>query len=194
MLRLRAYNTYHAASVFETEKGLFFVEYPYTIDQVRKISSEQLNYLVHRLEFVPCDVAQPDFLHLVEFVKEKAESARPQYASSSMTEEELIIGLESYPAASLADLLDDLQVRYLDAGKLTETRLAMDRYWRVQAIANNRLLRARLILMEQSYESALVTLNAIRKQPSENAFPTAFKAFGDNLREQLSGFTSLAAA
>lgn len=194
MLRLRAYSTYHAASVFETDKGLFFVEYPFTIDQVRKISPEQLDYLVHRLEFVSCDVVQQDFLHLVAFVNQKAEAARAQYASSAMTDEELIIGLEAYPESSLSDLLDDLQVRYLTAGKLAEARVAMDRYWRVQAIAKNRLLRSKLILMEQSYDDALETLKAIQKQPSENAFPTAYKAFGDDLKAQLSGFTSLAAA
>jgi tetratricopeptide (TPR) repeat protein len=194
MLRLKAYNTYHAASVFETEKGLFFVEYPYSMDQVRRIMPEQLHYLVHRLEFVPCDVVHENYTQLVEFVKEKAESARSKYQSSSMTEEELIVGLESYPEASLANLLDDLKERYLEAGKLAEARLAMDRYWRVQAIANHRLLRAKLILMEQFYEDALETLNAIQKQPSENAFPAAYKAFGDKLREQLAGFKSLVAA
>lgn len=194
MVKLHAYNTYNASAVFEVDSKLFFIESPYTDEQIRPISERQLEYLLTRLEYFHSELEKVSLLEVVDFVKEAAEAARPLYKISDLTEEELIAGFETYPEEMLVFLVDDLRARYFDKGKYTETLIALRRYWKVGAIRENETLRTKLVALDVDLAQVLRPVEEIKRQLSVAAFPIQREKFGPDIAEQVKGLQNLTAA
>ncbi len=194
MWKLRAYNTYNASAVIETDSGMFFIESPYTDDQVRPINAEQLTYLVNRLEYFPADISKDSLNELVIFVQEKAESARPFYKTSALTEADMIAGFELYPEDVLHSLLDDLRERYFDAGKYEETKIALGRYWKVGAMFENEGLRQKLIALNIDVTQVFEPMAQLKAKTSMGALPLTYNRFGATTPIQVRQFDTMFAA
>lgn len=170
MLRICAYQAFDGSGVFESEGQLYFIEPPYTSAQSRMITPAQLYYLGRQLDYSMVEVVCSSFTEVKDYFEKQAKTWENPYGNAPIDEATLLKGLSTLQESDLADLIHGLRVEVIHTGKAQETRVALERLWKINKVVASQDLRDALRALEVEVARQIAQLQQIQNSPSLDMF------------------------
>jgi hypothetical protein len=140
---------------------LIYIDYPYTLQNEKPITEEQVERLILRMDFQRCDLEFTDGPSAVAFLKAKANEGPDPFANE--TEESILEGFNSLGAKNLSGIVDSIRKNYIHRHQYHQAITGLERIRGLQVVAEDPELRLKVLEL----------LNVCRREVME-AF--AFKA------------------
>lgn len=170
MFKVRAYQTFDGSGVYEAEGQLHFIEAPYTSAQSRMITPAQLQYLNRQLDYTLVEISFATFAEIKGYLEVQANSWKNPYGNAAVDEATLLKGFSALSEQALEGMIKSLRSEQLEAGKIQELRVALNRLWKINKITSSPILREELRKLETEVASLIALLDQIQKAPSVAMF------------------------
>jgi hypothetical protein len=179
MITVLAYQSFDGSGVYEYEGQLYFIEPPYTSMQSRQITPAQLHYLSRQLDYDLVNVPCSGFPEVKDYLITLSKTWTNPHGNAVVDEATLIKGLATLSEEDLADVISNLHSDLLGKGKFQETKVALDRLWKVGKVTSSTMLRDAMRSIEAEVAPKMAGLAVIKSSPAPDVFKHVTERYPD---------------
>lgn len=145
MVKLVAYQAFEGAGVLKINGRLVFIDFPYTLQNEKPITEEQVQRLIIRADFEACNLEFADGPSAIAFLKAKASEGPDPLAKE--TEESVLEKFNSLGMKNLDGIVDSIGKKYVDRHQYKRAIIGLERIKGLSAVRENPELRLKVAEM-----------------------------------------------